>query len=312
MLTPEDDAYWREYHVTPRYLAGSLGADDDPSLQPFVNLNWPHHQVDDDLGKTVFVSPDGRLRIGFFGDDYILWNVAAYEDPFGPRRWAATFNQNTPPEIVAAFTTALALDYEEGSDRCLTRPAVRWDEHTQPLTEAGWTRDRGTEIGTVEILAPDKLAGILIDIRCQDPEDEQCLLWSGPPGWGTRAEATFTTHTPAHLVAATTAAMADPAPVIRYEHSIPRKLRGLVQLTAVEPPPPAKPTPLDVRRAAVSLAVERAFRSSSTNPRAVAARARTASPLAARSARRAAPTARQVPLAATSRGPGRRIPLQRD
>ncbi|QFQ99326.1 DUF317 domain-containing protein [Streptomyces phaeolivaceus] len=291
MLTPEDDAYWREYHVTPRYLAGSLGVDEDPSLRPFVNLNWSHHQVDDDLGKTVFVSPDGRLRIGFFGDDYILWNVAAYEDPFGPRRWAATFNQNTPPEIVAAFTTALAHDYEEGNDHFLARPAVRWDEQTQPLTEAGWARDPSAKTGTVEIIAPDKLAGIFLDIRCQDPEDEQCLLWSGPPGWGTRAEATFTTHTPAHLIAATAAAMADPAPLVRYERSIPQELRDLVQLTPVEPPPPPKPTPLDVRRTAVSLAVERAFRSSPTDPRAVAALARTTLPSPTRSAGSPAPQA---------------------
>ncbi|MFI1953155.1 DUF317 domain-containing protein [Streptomyces xinghaiensis] len=307
MLTPEDDAYWRKYHVTPRYLAGSLGADDEPSLQPFVNLNWPRHHIDDDLGKDVFVSPDGRLRIGFFGDDYILWNIAAYEDPFGPRRWAATFNQNTPPEIVAAFTTALARDYEGGNDRFLARPPVRWGKQTQPLTEAGWTRDWGAEIGTVEIIAPDKQAGILIDVRCQDPDDEQCLLWSGPPGWGTRAEATFTPRTPEHLIAATAAAMADPAPLVRYDRSIPRGLRDLVQLTPVELPPPAKPTPLDVRRTAVSLAVERASRSSSTNPRVMAARARTTSPLTASDARPTAPADRQEPPTATSRGPGRRL-----
>ncbi|MFE2426887.1 DUF317 domain-containing protein [Streptomyces sp. NPDC059373] len=286
MPAPDDDAYWREYHVMPRYLAGSLSTDDDPSLQPFVGLNWPRHHLDDDLGKTVFTSPDGRLRIGFFGDDYLLWHVSAYEDPFGPRRWAATFNQNTPPEIVAGLTVALARDYEEGNDRFLARPPMRWGEQTHPLTEAGWTRDWGAETGTVEIIAPDKQAGILLDTRSYDPEDETSLLWSGPPGWGTRVEATFTASTPGHLVAATAAAMADPTPVVRYEHSIPRGLRALVRLTPVEPPGPPVPTPLDVRRTAVAQALHRA-----THPgdRASAARARTTTPLTATASSRTAP-----------------------
>lgn len=88
-------------------------------------------------------------------------------------------------------------------------------------------------------------------------DDEAMTLWAGPPGWGTRAEAVFSSRTPSHLIAATAAAMVDPSPVIREGHAISRSMERLVTLTPVRPPAPAAsraPTPLDVRRAAVTQA----------------------------------------------------------
>ncbi|MFC8350380.1 DUF317 domain-containing protein [Streptomyces sp. NPDC057280] len=85
------------------------------------------------------------------------------------------------------------------------------------------------------------------------------LLWGGKDGYHSRWYATFTSRTPIHLIAATTARLADPTPVLRYAAEIPSRNRGAAHITPVTPP---VPTPLDVRRAA-------AARARTTIPRAV-------------------------------------------
>ncbi|MEU5083763.1 MULTISPECIES: DUF317 domain-containing protein [Streptomyces] len=100
----------------------------------------------------------------------------------------------------------------------------------------------------VDIVAPDGLAGASIDVAAPDPDAEAVTLWAGPPGWATRAEAVFTARTPSHLIAA----LADPTPVIRSRTTLHPRLAGRAQLAPVEPPKPAVPTPLDVRRAAAA------------------------------------------------------------
>ena len=231
MPNAPDDERGREYHVTPRYLAGSSGTG-DPGFAPVVG--WPHHYLADGPCHLVVVAPDQRIRIGWFGDDYLLWKIAAYPDAVSAPRWTATFNQNTPPEIVAGLTAALARDYQDGNDRFLAAASPYWAEGIQPLRDAGWIR-ASAERGTVEIVAPDQQAGAVIDRRRHDTDDVTWTLWAGPPGRGTRAEATFTTRTPSHLIAATAAAMADPTPVVRARHQISRDMAHLVRLTPIEP-----------------------------------------------------------------------------
>ncbi|MGW1250879.1 hypothetical protein [Streptomyces sp. NPDC002535] len=88
------------------------------------------------------------------------------------------------------------------------------------------------------------------------------MLWAGPRGWGTRAEAVFTARTPSHLIAATASAMASSTPVVRERHMIHREMEPLITLTPVGPAADLRvsrsPTPLDVRRTAVTEAVRRA------------------------------------------------------
>lgn len=158
-----------------------------------------------------------------------------------------------------------------------------WADAVRPLTDAGWKHSAAAERGTAEIIAPDGQAGVLIDKRLSGWDDETVELWAGPPGWGTRAEAIFTTRTPSHLIAATAAAMTDPAPVVRERHAINRDTEHLVTLTPVHPPAPAAPrapTPLDVRHTAVTQAVHRAARNPQTaaDLRVRAARSRTVIP----------------------------------
>lgn len=281
--TPVDP--WAEYLVTPRYLAGSSGTG-DAGFAPVAH--WPHHHLDEGPCQLLVTSPDGRIRIGWFGDDYELWKITASEDAVSAPRWTATFNHVTPAEIVAGLTTALAHDYAqaEATDsegRFLAHRSLYWGDGIAPLTEAGWTR-RAAEHGTVEIIAPDQQAGAFIDNR-RSSNDEAVTLWAGPPGWGTRAEAVFSSRTPTHLIAATTTAMVDPAPVIRERHAISPAMERLATLTPVgwAVPVPRAPTPLDVRRAAVTQAVQRAARNPQTaaDLRVRAARSRTPIPAGA-------------------------------
>lgn len=207
-----------------------------------------------------------------------LSRVTAAEDAVSPPKWQATFNHTFPPEIVAGLTSALAHDWGPESERFLARPSMYWADSVQPLLDGGWARDVPAERGSVAVLAPDEQAGALIDSRSWDPESPGVTLWAGPPGWATRAEATFTVDAPHHLVAATAAAVIDPSPVIRERHMLHRDVEHLVQLHPLADETHSRsraPTPLDAKHAAVSAAVHRAAHSQPGAQRAQAARIRT-------------------------------------
>ncbi|WP_435191007.1 DUF317 domain-containing protein [Streptomyces sp. bgisy126] len=290
MHTPDTSYLYEEVLVSPMYLAGSSGVG-DAGFAPVSH--WPHHYLDDGPCQLLVTSPDQRIRIGWFGDDFDLWKVSAAQEAVAAPRWTATFNHVTPPEIVAGLTTALARDYAEadpydGNGRFLASPSVYWADAVRPLTDAGWKRGVPAERGTVEIVAPDGQAGVVIDNRLSGWDDETVTLWAGPRGWGTRAEAVFTARTPSHLIAATAAVMAQSAPVVRERHQIDRRVESLVTLVpvaqavavapAAEPSVSRAPTPLDVRRTAVTQAVHRAARAPRTaaDLRVMAAQSRSA------------------------------------
>ncbi|MGW1104284.1 DUF317 domain-containing protein [Streptomyces sp. NPDC002540] len=306
MHVPDDPYHYQEVLVSPMYLAGSNGAG-DAGFAPVAH--WPHHYLDEGPCQLVVTSPDQRIRIGWFGDDFELWKITAAAEAVSSPRWTATFNHVTPAEIVAGLTTALAHDYAEadayeGSGRFLANPSHRWADAVQPLTDAGWRRE-AAERGTVEIVAPDGQAGVLIDNRLSGWDDETVTLWAGPPGWGTRAEAVFTARTPTHLIAATAAVMANSTPVIRERHQIDRRMEHLVTLTPVgqvaDPQVPRAPTPLDVRRTAVVQAVHRAARTprAAADRRVMAAQSRTAGAVQNRS-NNFAPAAATPPISAST------------
>ncbi|MGW4162630.1 DUF317 domain-containing protein [Streptomyces sp. NPDC004788] len=189
--------------------------------------------------QLLVTSPDQRIRIGWFGDDFELWRITAAEDAVATPRWTATFNHITPAEIVAGLTTALAQDYAasdpyENNGRFLADPSLCWADAVQPLLDAGWRRG-AAKYGTVEITAPDGLAGVEIDTLRGGRDAETVMLWAGPRGWGTRAEVVFTARTPSHLIAETAAVMASPAPVVRERHMIHREMEPLVTLTPGRP-----------------------------------------------------------------------------
>lgn len=298
---------YQQVRVSPIYLAGSDGTG-DAGFAPVAH--WPHHYLDEGPCQLLITSPDQRIRIAWFGDDFDLWKITAAEDAVSAPRWTATFNHVTPAEIVAGLTSALAHEYAEAdaydaTARFLTSSSPFWRDAIRPLTDAGWTRG-AAERGTVEFSSPDGQAGVLIDNRRSSSGARAVELWAGPPGWGTRAEAVFSAGAPSHLIAATAAAMVDSAPVIRERHQIHPQMEHLVTLTPAAPAAPAAepsvsraPTPLDVRRTAVTQAVHRAACAPRTaaDLRVMAARSRTATSAGA-GARSPVPAA--VPLLSPS------------
>ncbi|OCC11525.1 DUF317 domain-containing protein [Streptomyces sp. PTY087I2] len=310
--THTQDPY-QEVLVSPRYLAGSDWSG-EAGFAPVSH--WPHHRLDDDDCQLLVTSPDMRIRIGWFGDYFEPWQISASEDPVSGHRWTASFSSHMPPEIVAGLTAALARDHarvEPGSDqrRFLATPSIYWADKVQPLINAGWTRDGGAERGTVEFVAPDGQAGVLIDNRLSGRDDETVTLWAGPPGYGTRAKAVFTARTPSHLVAATAAVMADPTPVVRERQSISPRVEHLVTLTPVasapEPETARAPTPLDVRRTAVTQAVQRAARAPRTaaDLRVMAAQSRSAGAMQERPGSFSPAAAVRSPVGSSGRRHGR-------
>ncbi|MFF3372058.1 DUF317 domain-containing protein [Streptomyces sp. NPDC002680] len=247
---PSNDDLWigGDVYVSPRYLAG-LPGHADPSFTSVSH--WPHHHLDAGPCQLVVVSPDHRIRIGWFGDDHDTWLISAAEDAVSVARWTARINQNTPPEIAEGLTRALAAEWDEDTDSFLVSRSLYWSDAVRPLLDAGWNR-KPVSRGTVEIVSPDGLAGASIDVVSTGPDAEVVTLWAGPPGWGTRAEATFTARTPKHLIAATAAALADPTPLLRYKDSLKPQLAKLAQLTPVAPSRHPVPTPLDIQRAAAA------------------------------------------------------------
>lgn len=134
-----DPSRYEEVLVSPMYLADSNGTG-DAGFAPVAH--WPHHYLDDGPCQLLVTSPDQRIRIGWFGDDFELWRITAAEEAVATPRWTATFNHVTPAEIVAGLTTALAQDYAasdpyENNGRFLAGPSLYWADAVQPLLDAG-------------------------------------------------------------------------------------------------------------------------------------------------------------------------------
>ncbi|MFJ2626858.1 DUF317 domain-containing protein [Streptomyces sp. NPDC087532] len=243
-----------DIHVTPLYLAGSTTIG-DPALRPLLDHGFTAQ--DDDLANVYVSSPDQHVRLGFLpeGPDNTLWKVAAHSDPFGPPDWLATFDANTPTELVTAFTSALVTAYAETPDTLLTAPLRPAENGFLPLEVAGWKR--GDYRPATLLTAPDGLAGLtyrkgVLDRHAELHRDQnRWLLWGGQDGYSSRWYATFTTAVPVDLIAATTTRLADLSPVLRYEIEVPERNRSAARIRRVSPP---VPTPLDVRRAAAARA----------------------------------------------------------
>ncbi|MEU8687708.1 DUF317 domain-containing protein [Streptomyces sp. NPDC048665] len=247
--TPDGDV-----SVTPLCLAGSTTIG-DPAMQPLRDHGFTAQS--DELANVYVSSPDQHVRLGFLpeGPDNTLWKVAARSDPFGLPDWLATFDSNTPTELVAAFTFALATSYSEGPESVLASPRRPAEDAFRSLEEAGWKR--GSWQLTTLFTAPDGLAGLtyrggVLNRHAELRGDQDgWLLWGGHDSFSSRWYATFTSTVPIDLIAETTGRLADPSPVLRYELEVPERIRSTARIHPVSPP---VPTPLDVRRAAAARA----------------------------------------------------------
>ncbi|OEV04049.1 hypothetical protein AN219_37470 [Streptomyces nanshensis] len=246
---PDGDVY-----VSPRHLAGST-AIGDPGLQPLLDLGWAIRH--DDLGNAYVSAPDHTVRLAYLpeGDDDRLWCITAYTDPFASPRWGVCFNDRTPTEFVIAFTTALAASYAAGYDAHLRGQPGTAQSPFDPLLQQNWEVRPFRRIDSLELTSPDGMARITYDRDDEARLDHEAELTTLGARWLLRGGpelnwwyATASTHTPKHLVTAITTAVADPAPVLRWEGELPRAVREHAHVTPVAPPRAPVPTPLDVHR----------------------------------------------------------------
>ncbi|MBW5484272.1 DUF317 domain-containing protein [Streptomyces bambusae] len=164
------------------------------------------------------------------------------------------------------------------SPRYLAGSAANADPVLKPLFDLGFDR-HNHEDGNLYLASPDRKIrlGFL-------PEGEDDGIWRitayqdpfAAPAWGV----CFNDTAPTELVTAFTTALADPAPVARWDSFLSSLLRPHLQLTPAVPPPPPAPTPLDVHRrtgtrprpALTTTSVPRWSTSTSTSTRPAAAR----------------------------------------
>ncbi|MFF3631635.1 DUF317 domain-containing protein [Streptomyces sp. NPDC002164] len=192
---------------------------------------------------TYYTSPCQRVRIANpVESHYGGWTITYAEDPLGVPDWIATFDRETPHEIVTAFTETLVHGlpdhfraYLSGGERYTglgpedvlrkgnwrtvhgSRPywTVSPDKHAALRTRSGWL-DEYTEL--------------------QMPEKSMWRLSGGVdpvhvPSW----RAFFSSSTPQHLRAAAAVALTSPDAVPRFVGNIPDRHRALANVRLAEP-----------------------------------------------------------------------------
>ncbi|MEU0119009.1 DUF317 domain-containing protein [Streptomyces bobili] len=193
--------------ITPRHLAG--GGDPAWITIPLHRAcGWSHG--DDPLMPRVLLSSPGQKALLHLEPepDGQWWTLHHAAEPDRPA-WYASFGARTPVELIAAATDAL------------TDPAPPTDaacDPYEPLRQIGWS-----PYGGIGLVSPDRTAYIERLGRPGTPG-----AWSVTVTLGLNQKvwhARFSEHTPARLVTAFTAALADRAPVARTDsvHSLPTR-----------------------------------------------------------------------------------------
>lgn len=191
----------------------------------------------------------------------MLWKVSAGPDAFAPPEWLVTFDCQTPPEVVADFTTAFAAAYTHGPDAYLD-PSGRTIgvETCLGLLADEWGLDPSTPFLTYR--SPDGFVRLHVRDKPlrHDAEltgsTERWRFEAGAPGqvW----YATASSRLPEHLLQALTTAVSDPVPVHRSMRRI-----DLEHLADAATATPAIPTPLEMAR--ISAATSRSPSTSSSS-----------------------------------------------
>ncbi|MGW4441927.1 DUF317 domain-containing protein [Streptomyces sp. NPDC004682] len=196
-----DEQAEQHYLVQPRALAGG---GDLRHVSEFLRASgW--RDVSKAVGPLAMESPDRTVRLTY--DPHVLpggWTVrgaASGQDD----DWWAHLGRQTPVEIVAGLTDALTRP------RSAHAPNV-W----APLAEQSWYA--GFEGRHYVAASPDGTAWM----QYRQSPDGEAMWWSGAKdqqgnGWTAR----FASSTPMHLVAAFSAELASPEPVMRPLGRVP-------------------------------------------------------------------------------------------
>jgi hypothetical protein len=230
--------------ASPRYLAGNHGCYGTPGLAPLEEAGWSH--LEDELGTSRYFTADQSRCVTFRPVEqqvldcavHPLWEAWARPSGLCTPAWVAQFTAHTPPEIIAGFTAALATDHHthERQPHYLAGPGEH--EHAlHPLVQAGWQPVHREEQWALR--APDRQA----EAHCRPAHQRRHPYEElrRAPVWLIRAQprtspfplwkATFTSTTPAHLIAAFLTALSEPAGLPRDPHDLPDTLRDHITLT---------------------------------------------------------------------------------
>ncbi|MCP3821384.1 DUF317 domain-containing protein [Streptomyces sp. A3M-1-3] len=205
--------------IAPRHLAGG----GDPSwitvrLHRACGWSYGHDPL---MPRVILSSPDQKALLRLDPDpDGQWWTLHHAAEPDRPA-WYASFGARTPVEIIAGFTDAF-------TDPAATTAAEA--DPYEPLLQADWAPAR-VQNGLV---SPDGTAYVqCLDGEGSGPWFATATLSESRPVW----QARFGEHTPPHLIAAFTAALADRGPVARSNPlSLPTRNPDLVTRTDRELP----------------------------------------------------------------------------
>lgn len=153
------------------------------------------------MPRVLLASPDQTAHLRLEPDpDGQWWTLSHAAEPDWPA-WYASFGARTPVELTAAVTNTL-------TDPAST--ASTPSDPYEPLRQIGWS-----PYGGIGLVPPDRTATIERLARSSTPGAWSVTVTLGPyqKVW----HALFGEHTPAHLVTAFTAALANPAPVARTD-----------------------------------------------------------------------------------------------
>ncbi|MDT0382558.1 DUF317 domain-containing protein [Streptomyces sp. DSM 42041] len=196
----------QHYLIRPRHLAG--GGDVRHVAEFLRASGW---KMKTKPGRPLVLdSPDRTIRIAY--DPQAgpgAWTIAG-KATTRQEGWTAVLDARTPVEILAGFTDAL------------TRPRTAHAPNVwAPLRQKQWTMTAGAGSYTIAV-SPDGTAGLAYQ-----------PIIAGHARWAVRAGddkstawlAYFSATTPMHLVQAFSAALADPAPVMRPRGRVPHSAK---------------------------------------------------------------------------------------
>lgn len=187
--------------ITPRHLAG--GGDPAWVTVPLHRACGWSYGNDPLMPRVILSSPDQKALLRLEPDPNGQWWTLTHTQEPGRPAWYASFGAHTPVELIAAVTDALT-----DPAPAATAPSDPYE----PLRQLTWTPPA---IGADGLVSPD---GTLYVQRLGNAEEPRPWFVTVTLGMHQKVwQARFGAHTPPHLVAAFTAALADPKPVHRTD-----------------------------------------------------------------------------------------------
>ncbi|MFE1407820.1 DUF317 domain-containing protein [Streptomyces sp. NPDC058770] len=180
-------------YIAPRHLAG--GGDPAWVTVPLHRACGWSHGNDPLMPRVILSSPDQKALLRLEPTPDGPWWTLQHARNRDQPAWYATFDAHTPVETIAGFIDSLT--------RPATPAAIETDPY-EPLLQADWVPPRA-ENG---LISPDSTAHV-------QHHDSRPWLFTTTLSTSPLWQAQFDEHTPPHLIAAFTAALADPRPVAR-------------------------------------------------------------------------------------------------